>query len=49
MRYRLRLWGSDIDHLLAYIVATNEAEAVRVLREELRGLCDGIEVIGVTA
>ncbi len=45
LRYRPRLWGSWLDHMDAYIEADSAAEAVRILREELRGLCDCIEVI----
>ena len=45
LRYRPRLWGSWLDRMEAYIEADSAAEAVRILREELRGLFDCIEVI----
>ncbi len=45
LRYRPRLWGSWLDRMEAYIEADSAAEAVRILREELRGLCECIEVI----
>lgn len=46
LRYRPRLWGSRLDRMEAHIEADSAAEAVRILREELRGLCDCIEVFG---
>ena len=45
LRYRPRLWGYGIDTMEAFIEADSAAEAVRILREELRGLCSCIEVI----
>ena len=45
LRYRPRLWGSWLDRMEAYIEADSAAEAVRILREELRGLFDSVEVI----
>ncbi len=45
LRYRPRLWGSWLDRMEAYIEAYSAAEAVRILCEELRGLCECIEVI----
>ncbi len=46
LRYRPRLWGSRLDRMEAHIEADSAAEAVRILREELRGLCSCIEVFG---
>ena len=45
LRYRPRLWGYGIDTMEAFIEADSADEAVRILRAELRGLCDCIEVI----
>lgn len=45
LRYRPRLWGSWLDRMEAYIEADSAAEAVRILREELRGLFDCVEII----
>lgn len=45
LRYRPRLWGRDIGLMTAYIEADSATEAVRILIEELRGLCDRVEVI----
>ncbi len=47
VEYKLRYVPRFGDRLplVAYIEADSAAEAVRILREELRGLCDCIEVI----
>ena len=45
LRYRPRLWGSWLDRMEAHIEADSAAEAVRILREELRGLFDCVEII----
>ena len=45
LRYRPRLWEYSINTMEAFIEADSVDEAVRILREELRGLCDCIEVI----